>query len=117
VNYFQIGGLGFVAQGKAHPFASFSLGATWYDPAQRTIDVDGRTLQIGDEWRFSMILGLGAKYFPSDRVALRVQGHLYGTFLDTGGGVFCGFGGCSLGLFGAGIFQADLSGGLTIAVG
>jgi hypothetical protein len=64
-----------------------------------------------------MQLGLGAKYFASERVGLRVQGRLYATFLDSGGGVFCGFGGCSLGLFGTGVIQGDFSGGVTIAVG
>jgi hypothetical protein len=118
VNYFQIGGLGYVAQGQAQPFMSFTLGATWYDPKQNTIDDGaGNTIRVDDEWRFSMILGLGAKYFASDRLGLRVQGRLYATFLDTGGGVFCGFGGCSLGLFGAGVIQGDFSGGVTIAVG
>jgi opacity protein-like surface antigen len=118
VNYFQIGGLGYVARGQAQPFMSFTLGATWYDPKQNTIDDDeGNAIRIDDEWRFSMQLGLGAKYFASERVGLRVQGRLYATFLDSGGGVFCGFGGCSLGLFGTGVIQGDFSGGVTIAVG
>lgn len=118
VNYFQIGGLGYVDQGQAQPFASFTLGATWYDPKENSInDGEGRVIQINDEWRFSMILALGAKYFVGERVGLRVQGRLYATFLDSGGGVFCGFGGCSLGLFGAGVIQGDFSGGVTIGVG
>ncbi len=118
VNYFQIGGLGYVARGQAQPFMSFTLGATWYDPKESTIDDgEGNTIRIDDEWRFSMQLGLGAKYFASERVGLRVQGRLYATFLDSGGGVFCGFGGCSLGLFGTGVVQGDFSGGVTIAVG
>lgn len=118
VNYFQIGGLGYMAQGAAQPFMSFTLGATWYDPKQETItDDEGRVYQISDEWRFSMILGLGAKYFASERIGLRVQGRLFMTFLDSGGGVFCGFGGCSLGLFGSGVVQGDLSAGVTITAG
>lgn len=118
VNYFQIGGLGYIEQGQAQPFMSFTVGATWYDPKQSTIeDGEGRVIQVSDEWRFSMILGLGAKYFMAERIGLRVQGRLYATFLDSGGGVFCGFGGCSLGLFGAGVIQGDFSGGVTIAIG
>ena len=118
VNYFQIGGLGYMAQGQAQPFMSFTLGATWYDPKQNTIDDgEGNTIRIDDDWRFSMQLALGAKYFASERVGLRVQGRLYATFLDSGGGVFCGFGGCSLGLFGTGVVQGDFSGGVTITVG
>lgn len=117
VNYFQIGGLGYVDQGQAQPFAAFTLGATWYDPKENSITDGDRVIQINDEWRFSMILALGAKYFVGERIGLRVQGRLYATFLDSGGGVFCGFGGCSLGLFGTGVIQGDFSGGVTIGVG
>jgi opacity protein-like surface antigen len=116
IEYFHIGGLGYMQQGAAQPFGSFTLGATRYNPKESTIEVGGTPLAVSDEWRFSIILGAGVKYFASERVGLRLQGHLSGTFLDTGGGMFCGFGGCSLGLFGTGVLQGDLSGGLVIAI-
>ena len=111
VNYFQIGGLTEFPQGPARPFLSFSLGATYYKPESKPLN----GLNLSDEWRFSMILGGGVKYMASPRVGLRLQGHLMGTFLDSGGGLFCGFGGCSLGFFGSGILQGDVSAGLAIA--
>jgi opacity protein-like surface antigen len=118
VNSFQIGGLGYTQKGPAQPFVSLTLGANWYAPKDGTItDGQGGTIAIKDEWRFSFALGLGVKYFAAERVALRLQGRLGGVFLDTGGGVFCGFGGCSLGLFGAGEVFGDVSAGLAIAVG
>jgi hypothetical protein len=116
IEYFHIGGLGYMQQGPAQPFGSFTLGATRYNPKQSTIEVEDRPpLAVSDEWRFSIILGAGVKYFASERIGLRLQGHLSGTFLDTGGGVFCGFGDCSLGLFGSGVLQGDLSGGVVVA--
>lgn len=111
VHYFQIGGLREIESGNAHPFLKFTLGATYYDPADEPLG----GVNLSSEWRFSATFGLGAKYFFSPRVGLRLQGDLVGTFLDTSGGMFCGFGGCSLGLFGSGVVSGDVTGGLTIA--
>jgi len=114
VDYWQIGGLGYVMKGDARPFVSFTLGATHFIPREDTIN----DVRIDDEWRFSFVFGLGAKYFPNPRVGLRFAGHLYSTFLDTNSGIWCGTAsGCSLGFFGAGIFQVDVQAGLVIAVG
>ena len=114
VDYWQIGGLGYVMKGDARPFLSFTLGATHFIPKENTINE--RT--IDDEWRFSFVLGLGAKYFPSQRVGFRFAGHLYSTFLDTNSSIWCGVPtGCSLGFFGAGIFQVDVQAGLVIGLG
>ena len=112
VNYFQIGGLGYLQQGVAQPFAKFLLGATYYKPGAASLG----GISINDEWRFSLGLGLGVKAFPSERVGVRLEGNLLGTFLDTGSGVWCGFGGCSLGLFGTGVLQANINGGVTLAI-
>ena len=114
VDYWQIGGLGYVMKGAARPFLSFTLGATHFIPDANTIG--GRT--IDDEWRFSFVFGLGAKYFFSQRIGFRFAGHLYSTFLDTNSSIWCGVpSGCSFGFFGAGIFQVDVQAGLTIGLG
>ena len=112
VHYFQIGGLREFPSGQAKPFVKFSVGATYFNPASGTLG----GINISSEWRFSFMFGLGAKYFFSPRVGLRLQGDLIGTFLSSSGGAFCGFGGCSLGLFGYGMFSGDLLAGLTIAI-
>ena len=112
VHYFQIGGVREFPSGQAMPFARFLLGATYYNPKEQTIN----NVNVNSQWRFSMTLGLGAKYFFSPRVGLRFQGDLIGTFLSSSGGVFCGGGGCSLGLFGSGILSGDVMAGLTIAI-
>jgi hypothetical protein len=112
VHYFQIGGIREIPSGQAKPFVKFSLGATYFNPSSGTLN----NINVSSEWRFSFMFGLGAKYFFSPRVGLRLQGDLIGTFLNSSGGVFCGFGGCSLGLFGYGMFSGDLLAGLTIAI-
>ena len=114
VEYFQIGGLGYVMKGDARPFVSATLGATHFNP--KANEIGGRT--IDSEWRFSFVFGLGVKYFPSQRVGLRLASHLYSTFLDTNSSIWCGVtSGCSFGFFGAGIFQVDVQAGLVIGLG
>lgn len=108
VEYWQIGGLGFTQRGGARPFGSFTLGATHYNPDAARFD---------DEWRFSMVLGGGVKIIPSERLGIRLQGHLLGTFLSTGSTIWCGAGGCSFGLFGSGILQGEVSAGVILALG
>ncbi len=68
VNYIQIGALKNIGgDDKFKPFGSFSLGATIFSPKN----------DISDIWRFSITLGLGAKYWITDRVGIIVRGRLY----------------------------------------
>jgi len=85
---------------KAMPYTSFTLGGTRYAG-------DG-----GDDWKFSVMLGLGAKIYVSERIGLMVAGHLPFTFTSTWLGV--GTGGASLG--GTGILQLDVTAGVMIAI-
>lgn len=103
--YFHIGGLGGRRQGKAFPYGLFTLGATRY-----STDLSG----IDDEWRFSMMFGLGAKYYTGGRLALRIQGALPITFTDGGFGFMCGGGGCYTSVGGTGNPQFGVSGGASI---
>lgn len=112
VDYWLAGGLMEVdRRGPARPFVSLGLGAVHYNPKEREID----ERPISDEWQFAMALGLGVKYFVSERIGLRLQGHLWQGFTGTSGGIFCGTGGCSFGLGGWGPVQGDIAAGLTLA--
>lgn len=112
VEYFLAGGLYEVSRGSAaRPFVSLGVGAVHYNPKARQID----GFQISDEWNFATALGLGVKYFASERIGIRLQGHLWQGFTGTSGGVFCGFGGCSFGLGGWGPIQGDIAAALTFA--
>ncbi len=113
IDYFQIGMLGEARQlrGPAVPFISLSFGATHYNPTASSF----AGFSVGSEWRFSTILGGGVKALFSEHVGVRAQGRLLATFLNSGGGMWCGGGGCSLGLFGTGVLQGEVSGGLVLA--
>ena len=99
VEYWHIGGVQGVPQGNVLPFGSVTLGATRYNIKNST---------LSDEWKFSMILGVGAKFYPNEKLGVRVQGRLPFTFTSTYIGV--GTGGATVG--GTGIAQFDVSGGL-----
>jgi hypothetical protein len=88
------------------PFGAFSLGATQYHFKNSSID---------DSWRFSMIFGLGVKYYASERMGIRIQANLPLTFFSSNAGVACPP--CSLYYGGTGVFQFDVGGGLFLNFG
>jgi hypothetical protein len=104
VEYFHIGALVEKPAGKATPFVLFTLGATRFAP---------KGVDLGDEWRFSIAAGLGTKIHASERFGFRLQARALMPMQFSGGGLWCGTGGCDVGL-GAGIqfFQIDASAGL-----
>jgi len=64
------------------------------------------------QYRSSMFGG-GLKYDVSDRVGLRGQGRVWATTISTSGG----FGGCSVGLGGYGVWSLEMSAGMYIKFG
>jgi hypothetical protein len=93
-------------EGSVKYFGSILAGATRFSPA----DSD-----LSDDTRFSASLGLGVKSFFSESVGLRLEGHVFYTSVEGGGGVFCGAGQCVFTYSGSGIWQGDLAAGLIIA--
>jgi opacity protein-like surface antigen len=83
VQYLQIGGT-YVADGnRARPFLAATIGATRFDPDPLTFD---------SENFFSFGVGAGWQYQPSDRLGLRLEGRLLGTFLRSDTELFCSTG-------------------------
>ena len=82
------------------PFTSLSLGGTRY------------VFDDGDDWKFSVILSLGAKVYINDKIGLMFAGQLPMTFTSAFLGI--GTGGLSIG--GSGIVQLDLVAGLIITI-
>lgn len=102
VEYWHIGGVTGMVRGKSVPFATVSLGGT-------------RLVAGGeDEWKFSMIFGLGVKVYTSPKMGIMLQGNWPITFTDTWGGVTVGTGGAGVGIGGTGISQLDVGGGLIL---
>ena len=104
--YYQIGGLGFFPNanmGTTKPFSSISLGATRYA-------IDG----FDDQWKFSVIFGLGVKAYMSERLGLLLRGSMPMTFFSGGGSIGCGTGGCYSSVGGSGLLQFDVSAGVMV---
>ena len=100
VEYWHVGAVKGIQKGKVKPFTGLSLGGTRYA-------YDG-----GDDWKFSIILSLGAKIYLNDKIGVMVAGQM--PFSFTGAFVGVGTGGVSLG--GTGIAQFDVAAGLIITL-
>ncbi len=115
VNYFHIGGL-YRAQEieKGYLFTTFSLGATLFSPKVDTYETeDGEVLNVSDDWRFSIALGGGIKYFISDKIGIRTQIRILMPIYFAGGGLYFGTGGSGVSLgAGTNLLQGDITGGL-----
>lgn len=103
VEYFQLGGLAGTPKGNFLPYGMFTLGATRL--SYSNIDAD-------DNWRFSMILGFGAKAYMSQKIGVQVEGQIPYTWIDADGSVACGSFGCISTVGGTGVGQANVGGGL-----
>jgi hypothetical protein len=106
VQYFHLGGTAEVAKGTTTSFVSGSLGATYFDP-----DKSG----ISSETLFSLSFGMGLIKEIRKNIALRFQGRLLIPIQYAGGSLFCGSGGCSVGISGGTtILQGDVTAGLVV---
>ena len=113
LDYFQMGVVKEVKQGKIVPYGTFTLGATWFNMKDAGVD---------DEVFFSLAGGAGVKVFLSDRIGIRLQGRLMLPLDFWGGGFFVGIGsggassGVSLNSTAVAV-QGDFTGGLIIRLG
>lgn len=106
VQYFQIGGLVELEQGRARPFVSGTLGLTWFDPS-------------GDresEVQFSGGLGLGLHAAISEKLALRLEGRGWLNLFNGSGSIFCGDGGCVVQGSASTMTQGEVLGGLSVGL-
>lgn len=104
IEYWHIGGIAGVPRNNVLPYGMVTLGGTRY-------------LAQGDDiWKFSMIFGLGAKIYTSGKFGLQVQASFPFTFINGGGSISCGGGGCFTSVGGTGLGQFDVGGGLVISL-
>jgi len=94
---------------KAFPYTLATLGATLFD---------AKDASRSDEWRFSVAFGVGGKFYLSDKFGIRLQTRLLMPLIFSGGGMWCGTGGCGVGV-GAwtSIVQFDFTAGVFIRLG
>ncbi len=86
IQYLHLGGTVDVNYERFIPFFSGGIGMTHMSPGR-----SGFT----DETRLSLSLGGGLKWYPTDRLGIRLEMRGYGTLMDTSGTLFCD-GGCQL---------------------
>ena len=117
-NYFQIGAISkfYNSNGsKVQPFASFSLGATWFEP---TANANSDYTSYSDVWRFSIVVGLGVKIMFSERVGIMLRGRLMMPMTFAGTSFYAGTGGAGLAVNSwAAPLQGDFNGGVIIKLG
>jgi hypothetical protein len=108
VEYYQIGGLYTMAKDGPKPFGTMTLGTTRFAP---------QSSSYGSEWMFSVALGIGVLVPVSERIGLRTHARLLLPFMYTGGGLWCGGGGCSMGVYGgSAVVQGDIALGIVIRI-
>lgn len=106
VEYWHIGAVQGVRQGNLLPYGMVTLGGTRYIFEEP-----------GDVWKFSIILGGGAKLFLNDKVGLLAQVRLPFTFLSGGFGFSTGSDGATATIVGTGIVQFDVGLGVMVLLG
>jgi hypothetical protein len=81
VDYYQFGGT-LLFKGEAlRPFIALTIGMSRFDP---------QAGEFSAENFFSGSFGAGVQLLRSKRVGLRLEGRLYGTFVDENSRIFCG---------------------------
>lgn len=111
IHYFQLGGVHYIDKGKVQPFIGIAAGAVLFHPKEDRYQ--GYTLE--DSWRFAMSAIGGLTISVSDVVGLRLQGRLLLPMYFSGGGIWVGTGGASVGASaGIPIVQGDVGAGITI---
>jgi opacity protein-like surface antigen len=87
VHYLHLGGTVDISQNRFIPYFSGGLGMTHLNPVGYGFD---------EETRFSLSLGGGLKWYPTDSLGLRFEVRGYGTVSDGSGSLFCSSGDCNL---------------------
>jgi len=109
VHYFQIGAVQEMGRGKTRPFIAFTI-----EP--RVLDAKDATLS--DEWLASLTFGGGGKFDLSKSIGIRLQARILVPLIFSGGGMWCGTGGCGVGVGSWTPFvQFDLTAGVYIRLG
>ncbi|MEJ2609208.1 MAG: outer membrane beta-barrel protein [Candidatus Thiodiazotropha sp.] len=102
VHYFRMGGSVDVFQDRFTPYFSGGLGMTYINPGQRG---------YGDETRFSLSVGGGLKWYPTDRFGIRFEMRGYSTLRNANDSLSCN-GGCNLQISGDAFPQFETNLGL-----
>ncbi|MCH6574186.1 MAG: hypothetical protein IH795_03120, partial [Bacteroidetes bacterium] len=88
---------------------AFTVGATLFD---------AKDVPRSDEWLASITFGGGGKFDLSKSVGIRLQARILVPLIFSGGGLWCGTGGCGVGVGSYTPFvQFDLTAGVYFTLG
>ncbi len=105
-DYYMLGGVKSIQSGNVSPFGAIYLGMGSFKP---------QSSEYSTERLFSAALAVGVKIQLSERIGLRLQSRFMLPMQWGGGSLWCGTGGCNIGVgANTSIMQLDLDGGLVI---
>lgn len=109
VEYYQFGGTLLFTGDKVRPFIALTLGMSRFDP---------EPAEFNAENFFSGSFGAGLQLMSTQRIGLRLEGRVYGTFVDDNSRIFCGSGpsggGCLVEIEGSVVTQWEARAGVVI---
>jgi hypothetical protein len=112
IDYFHVGMMNEFDDGRTRPFVATGVGVTYLSPEESGLSSDTR---------FSLNLGGGVRAMlgSEQRIGLRLEGRIYGTFVNSSGAVWCGGGGgggsCAFAFNGTVLWQAEVNAGVVLA--
>jgi hypothetical protein len=104
ITYAHLGGNVPISEGPIPIYITGGLGLTHLAPKDN---------QLSDETRFSVNVGLASKVELSERVSLRLDSRVYGTFFNSDSAIFCDVETCAMYISSDIWFQAEVSVGIT----
>lgn len=104
VTYAHLGGNVPISEGPIPFFVTGGLGLTHFDPQNK---------QLSNETRFSVNIGLATKIELSERVSLRLDSRLYGTFFNSDSAIFCEMETCEIYMSSNIWLQSEVSAGIS----
>ena len=104
ITYAHLGGNVLISAEPIPFYITGGFGLTHLDPKDD---------QLSSETRFSVNVGLASKIELSERVSLRLDSRIYGTFFNSDGAIFCDVETCAIYISSELWFQTEVSVGLT----
>ncbi len=104
ITYAHLGGNVPLSEGPIPFYMTGGLGLTHLAPSDE---------QLSNETRFSVNIGLATKIELSERVSLRLDSRLYGTFFNSDSAIFCDVETCAIYISSDIWFQSEVSAGIT----
>ncbi len=113
-HWIQIGGIVGRPMGRIEPFGAISAGMVIIAPDTLTF-TNGTTATANTSVQFAFTTGLGVKIWVTEMIAFRAEARALVPVFFSGGGVWVGTGGASVGLSGGIPFAMfDFTGGLSV---